>query len=198
MIHDLLKTKRVILASASPRRKELFRMLGIKAIQKPSNIDENTHYTSPVKIVTVHAINKARHIAADYDPQCIVVAADTIVYHDKTVLGKPEDENQARRFLRRLSGETHSVYTGIAISYCTKVISAYERTNVTFNHISEQDISSYIATDEPFDKAGAYGIQGYGGQFVKKINGCYFNVMGFPIALFYQLLQEVLGNETVS
>lgn len=193
MIHDLLKTKRVILASASPRRKEIFRLLGIKAIQAPSNIDENTHYTSPAKIVTVHAINKAKHTASDYDPRCIVVAADTIVYHDKTVLGKPETDEQARVFLRRLSGETHCVYTGIAISFCTKVISAYEKTNVTFEHVSEKDISSYIATGEPFDKAGAYGIQGYGGQFVKKINGCYFNVMGFPIAIFYQLLKEVLG-----
>jgi septum formation protein len=120
------------------------------------------------------------------------VDADTIVVAGKHILGKPADSDQAREFLRILSGKRHRVITGLTLfnGETGKTLTGEEETAVTFNKLSDEEINQYIATGEPFDKAGAYGIQGYAAQFVRKISGCYFNVVGFPIALFYGMLKE--------
>jgi len=191
MIHTLLKGKKVILASASPRRKVLFKLIGIKAVQMPAHINESIIYKNPRKLVISHAIQKAKKIEKKVDCDCVIVAADTIVYLDKKILGKPANIDQMREFLIELSGNYHYVFTGIAIAYKNRIYSDYEKTRVEFDNLSSSEIEDYIKTREPFDKAGAYGIQGYGSQFIKKISGCYFNVMGFPISMFYQMLKEI-------
>ena len=191
MLHTLLNGRKLVLASASPRRKAIFDMLGLRYIVHPAHVDETIHTHVPSKLVLAHATAKANAVAHAMDTDCIVVGADTIVYEGKEVLGKPNDETEAAALLRRLSGNTHVVYTGVCVQRGPFVVTGYERTQVTFKPLSEQEIADYIATREPMDKAGAYGIQGYGSQFVTKLNGCYFNVMGFPVQLFYRLVEQM-------
>ena len=192
MIHDLLRGKKIVLASASPRRVEIFKLVGIKAIQMPAHLEEETIYDNPIKLVKYHAKNKAMAIKKQFENDHIIIGADTIVYHDNKILEKPVDIYQAADFLSRLSNSSHYVYTGVAIAYRNQVITDYEKTRVQFECLSASEIEEYIKTKEPMDKAGAYGIQGYGSQFIKKISGCYFNVMGFPVSCFYKLLREIL------
>ena len=192
MIHNLLKDKQVILASASPRRKEIFKLIGVKALQIPAHIEEDNIFNNPIKLVKFHAENKAKEIRKKVDNDYLIVAADTIVYLNNKVLFKPRNIHQATDFLTLLSGTNHYVYTGIAIAYKNNLILDYEKTRVEFNPLSAREIEEYIKTKEPMDKAGAYGIQGYGSQFIKRISGCYFNVMGFPITLFYNMLKRII------
>jgi len=194
MVHTLLKGKKVVLASASPRRVKIFKMLGINALKMPSHVDENNDWKNPGKFVIQAAKLKAQSIARVMDQDCIIVAADTIVFLGDTILGKPNDKDDAARYLQLLSGNTHTVYTGICLISGPgqhRIVSDYEKTKVTFKKLSNKEIEDYIETGEPMDKAGAYGIQGYGSQFVEKISGCYFNVMGFPVPLFYKLLEKL-------
>ncbi len=192
MIHNLLKDKKVILASASPRRKKIFELLSVKALQMPANIKEEQSYKNPRKLVLHHAKNKVRHIRSQVDNDYLIIGADTIVYHKKDILEKPRDRYQAAEYLTLLSSSHHYVYSGIAIAYKNQIVSDYEKTKVFFNEICPEDIAEYVNTQEPMDKAGAYGIQGFGSQFIQKISGCYFNVMGFPISKFYILLLNML------
>ena len=192
MIHNLLKDKEIILASASPRRKEIFKMIGVSALQMPAHIKEETFSNNPRKLVTTHARNKALAIRKIVDNDYLIVGSDTIVFQKSEILEKPESKHQAAEFLTRLSGTFHYVYSGVAISYKNQIYSDYEKTKVFFRILSAYEIEEYINTNEPMDKAGAYGIQGMGSQFVKKISGCYFNVMGFPVYRFYKLLEEIL------
>ena len=192
MIHNLLKDKQVILASASPRRKEIFKLIGVKALQMPAHIDEDIVYDNPIKLVKFHAENKAKEIRKKVDNDYLIVAADTIVYLNNKVLFKPRNIHQAADFLTLLSGTSHYVYTSVAIAYKNNLISDYEKTRVEFNPLSAREIEEYIKTKEPMDKAGAYGIQGYGSQFIRRVSGCYFNVMGFPVTLFYNMLKRIL------
>ncbi len=189
MIHSLLNRKKIVLASASPRRKEIFQFFGIKALQYPSDIEEPVLDIPPYKLVQELALMKANHIAGKVDSGCMIVAADTIVFHENEVLNKPVDIEQATDFLTRLSGTSHSVYTGIAIKLGSYTKTDYAKSLVSFKELDMHEIEEYIKTNEPMDKAGAYGIQGYGSQFIKKISGCYFNVMGFPISTFYDNLK---------
>ncbi len=191
MIHALLKNKKIILASASPRRKDIFSLLGLKAVQVSPDVDEKMFTSNPRELIRVHAENKAKVVASQFDHNCVVIAADTIVFHEKHILGKPRDESEAAEFLQKLSGSYHHVYTGIAIAFDGQIISDFAKTRVEFNTLSPDEITNYIATDEPMDKAGAYGIQGFGSQFIKKISGCYFNVMGFPVSLFYDMMKKL-------
>jgi len=193
MIHTLLKGKKVILASESPRRKKIFKMIGINALQVPSFLDEPSIDLPPHKYVMWQAKRKAEAISKRMDTECIIVAADTIVYQDKQILEKPKDIYQAADYLSRLAGNTHLVYTGVCVIYKNKVLCKYEKTLVEFRPLSIYEIEEYINTSEPMDKAGAYGIQGFGSQFISKITGCYFNVMGFPISLFYTMIQEIMA-----
>ncbi|OPX28396.1 MAG: septum formation protein Maf [Candidatus Cloacimonas sp. 4484_143] len=195
MIHNLLKDKEIILASASPRRMEIFKLVGLTAIQMPSHIEEDMIYDNPIKLVKYHAKNKALAIKKQFENDHIVVGADTIVYHDNVILEKPVDIYQAADFLSRLSNSVHYVYTGIAIAYKNQIISDYAKSRVEFSPLSALEIEEYIKTREPLDKAGAYGIQGYGSQFIKKINGCYFNVMGFPVSLFYKMVKSIVSKD---
>lgn len=190
MLDRLLKDYKVILASASPRRKQLFEMLGIAFEVKVSDASEPFTTEDVPKQATQNALNKAAAIALEH-PDCLVVGADTIVVLDGKLLGKPDDVREAYSHLKRLQGREHQVITGICLHYIGKAITAYEISDVVFAPMADEEIYDYIATDEPMDKAGAYGIQGFGSQFIKKINGCYFNVMGFPIRKFYETLLDM-------
>jgi septum formation protein len=192
MLHELLINKQVVLASASPRRKTIFEMLKINALVFPADVEENSECESPYKLVQDHARCKVEFVAKKMPVDTIVVGADTIVYLENEVLGKPENKFAAYEYLSRLAGNKHNVYTGIAVSYKNTIKTSYARSLVEFYPMTRAEIETYVKTKEPLDKAGAYGIQGYGSQFIKKITGCYFNVMGFPVSTFYKLVQEVI------
>ncbi|MEG2295276.1 MAG: Maf family protein [Oscillospiraceae bacterium] len=172
---------KLILASTSPRRKELLEIITSNFLVVPSNVDETINTDcSPTQIVMSLALEKAKQVALEYPHDCII-GADTIVVLDNNIICKPKDEQDAKEILRSLSGNTHQVFTGVAIYSmdCQDVF--YEETQVTFRELSDLEIDYYIQTKEPMDKAGAYGIQGKGALFVSKITGDYYNVMGLPI-----------------
>ncbi|MCB5246048.1 MAG: Maf family protein [Candidatus Cloacimonadaceae bacterium] len=198
MIHNLLINKKVVLASSSPRRLELFRMIGLQPLVIPAQINEPINGDKPYLQAMNNAKNKASIIAAQMDSETIVVGADTIVVLNNKILGKPKNTFQAKEYLTLLSGKTHKVYTGVCICWKTLQCTRYERSLVEFAPLTEADIDAYVATGEPMDKAGAYGIQGYGSQFIKRIVGCYFNVMGFPIHLFYCMLSSMFESYTLN
>ena len=195
MIHELLHYKKVILASLSPRRKERFSLLGISFTAIPAELEETINNEAPQTQAMQNALRKAQIVKDKVNKDALVVSADTLVALDNHILGKPANAEEAGKYLRLLSGRSHSVYTGICIYYNDLAEINYEQTFVTFAELSEAEINSYIATGEPLDKAGAYGIQGFGAQFITKVEGCYFNVMGFPIRLFYNMLKTILGKE---
>jgi septum formation protein len=176
----------LILASASPRRKQLLEMLGIAAEVRPSHIEE-VHATgeTPLAYVERLARDKARSVPGD-----LVLGADTTVLLDDTLLEKPADPADALRMLRRLQGRTHEVITSVALVARGTLYQATDITRVTFRPASDTLLEAYIATGEPMDKAGAYGIQGYGAALVERIEGDFFGVMGLPLRLVLQLLEE--------
>lgn len=188
----------IILASASPRRTKLLKQAGFTFTVIPSSIEEQRTETSPDKLAEDLAFQKAedvyQSVKQDYTGKdFMVIGADTIVYYDGEVLGKPADEQEAFDMLKMLSDRTHQVYTGLAIILKKadekQIYLMHERTDVTFYPISDHELKDYIATGDPLDKAGAYGIQGPFAVHVKKINGDYNNVVGLPIARLYQSLQ---------
>jgi septum formation protein len=182
---------RVVLASGSPRRRELLKLVGIDHEVRPSNIDETMH---PGETPRAHAERLAREKAtavADADARTITIAADTIVVVDGEVLGKPADAQVAARMLRMLSGRDHTVLTAVAVSRAGELRSSVEEVGVRFRHLDEGEIETYIATGEPMDKAGAYGIQGFGATIVERVEGDYFAVMGLPLVRLVTLLEEV-------
>lgn len=185
----------LILASGSPRRRELLEGLGLEFTVRPADVDETPHPgEDPVAYVERLAREKAEWKAA---PTELILAADTTVFLGNEILGKPEDAIDAHRMLKALSGRTHEVATGVALhrpSSATtpaQTLSTVERTTVTFAHLTDEEITWYIATQEPMDKAGAYAIQGLGGLFVPRIEGSYSNVVGLPVSVVYGLLGEV-------
>lgn len=182
---------KIVLASSSPRRIELLRNLNLQFDVVPSNFEENINLSNPVELVKNFAYNKALDVESRVQKDSLIIAADTIVYKDGEVLGKPKDEIDAYRMLKLLSGQKHEVYTGLSLIYNGKVINDYECTYVYFKNLSDEEIKYYINTKEPFDKAGAYAIQGYGSIFVEKIEGCYFNVVGLPISKLYDNIKRM-------
>ncbi len=198
MIHKLLIDKKIVLASASPRRETLFKMLGLTPLIIPARVDEPITREKPYLQVMHHAQNKARTIAAMLDGETLVIGADTIVVLENEILGKPANPRQAVEYLSRLSARKHKVYTGVSICWRKVCETRYERSLVEFAPMSEAEIQAYVKTGEPLDKAGAYGIQGYGSQFIRRIQGCYFNVMGFPIHLFYNMINELFKGDTLT
>ena len=179
---------RVILASQSPRRQQLLSLIGITHEVKPADIDERY---LPGEKPRAHAERLAREKAAAItDADAVVIAADTIVVVDGAVLGKPRDEREAAQMLKRLSGRTHTVMTAVAVSWNGRVESDVEEVDVTFHPLTDDDIAAYIATREPMDKAGAYGIQGYGATIVSRVDGDYFAVMGLPLQRLVRLLER--------
>jgi len=182
---------RVILASASPRRRELLTLIGIRHEVRPADIDESL---LAGEMPAGHAERLARakaHTIAGREPDAVVIAADTIVVVDGDVLGKPADKAVAHAMLRRLSGRTHTVLTAIAVARASRTESAVESVDVTFRALTDDEINAYIATGEPMDKAGAYGIQGYGATIVERVDGDYFSVMGLGLRRLIELLDRV-------
>jgi septum formation protein len=180
----------LILASASPRRHELLLAAGIPHLVRASSIvEERLPGESSVTFVQRMAEEKARAVACR--PGDIVLGADTIVCLGDEVFGKPIDEEDASRMLRRLSGREHSVYTGICILREGRLAADIARTGVQFAELSEQEIQEYVRTGEPGDKAGAYAIQGLASKFVTSIAGCYHNVVGLPVSLVYLHLKAL-------
>jgi septum formation protein len=178
-----------VLASASPRRAELLRAAGIEVEVLPAHIDETARKGEPADAyVRRIADAKARAVAARV-PDGIILAADTTVVVDEIMLGKPEDDADAKRMLRMLSGRSHDVLTAVSVTRAGTVLTDIERTAVEFAPMTEFEIEWYVDTAEPRDKAGAYAIQGYASRFVTRIDGSYSNVVGLPIALVYKILK---------
>ena len=189
-MQSIENSKILILASQSPRRKYLLKQAGLQFKVIPSQVDESTvPMTSPESYVKILAEQKARDIARQY-PDNYVIGADTIVLMDGTILGKPRSRDEARQMLARLSGKTHQVLTGFAVCCATKSYSYSDtiKTDVRFKNLAPEEIEWYIHTPEPFDKAGAYAIQGLGTILVKSINGSYTNVVGLPVCEVIELL----------
>ena len=179
---------RVVLASASPRRRELLALVGIEHDVRPTNIDESY---LPGETPREHAERLAREKAGALEiPDAVTIGSDTIVVVDGDVLGKPRDRDHAHAMLRRLSGRSHVVMTGVAVRWQGQIISGLEEVGVTFRMLTDDDIERYVATGEPMDKAGAYGIQGYGATIVERVDGDYFAVMGLALNLLVRLLRE--------
>ena len=187
--------KKLILASSSPRRAEVLRNAGIEFEVRPAAIDETRRpdeaagdYVQRLALekarATIHSETGAKDI--------IVVGADTVVVNRGEILLKPESPEDARRMLRQLSDDVHEVHTGLAVIRMPQEIERVieEVTSVHFAKLSDAEIEAYIATGEPFDKAGAYGIQSLGGRYVTRVEGCYFNVMGMPLARLWAILKE--------
>jgi len=182
---------RVVLASASPRRRDLLNLIGIAHEVRPANIDETVRpRESPRRYAERLAREKASAIASR-DPDLITIGADTVVVIDRKVLGKPADASDAARMLRMLSGREHTVITAVAVSRGRKLRSAIEEVRVKFRRLRDDEIDEYIAMGEPMDKAGAYGIQGYGATIVERIEGDYFAVMGLPLVRLVGLMRDV-------
>ncbi len=184
--------KKIILASKSPRRKELLKLLNVPFSVEVSHTDE--YYDEnlpPHEIVEYLSLHKAKKIAIA-NPQNIVIGADTIVAINNHILEKPKSSSDAFQMLKLLSNQTHQVITGITIIYNNQIESFNSFTEVTFYELSDQEILDYINTKEPFDKAGGYGIQGYAAKFVKQLIGDYFTVVGLPVGELYQRLKKYL------
>jgi septum formation protein len=182
---------KVVLASASPRRRDLLNLIGIDHEVRPANIDETMR---PREVPRRHAERLAREkasVIAKRDPDVITIGADTVVVINRKVLGKPADEADAARMLKMLSGREHTVITAVAVARGRKLRSAIEEVRVKFRRLRDDEIAAYIATGEPMDKAGAYGIQGFGATIVERVEGDYFAVMGLPLVRLVGLLRDV-------
>ena len=181
----------IILASASPRRRDLLTLVGIPHQVMPADVNEDVHVGErPDAYVERLAREKAAVIAGRH-AGAAVIAADTTVVLDGAILGKPAAPDEAAAMLRLLSGQTHTVLTGMAVAFDGRVASAVETVEVTFRDLSDEEVAAYVATGEPMDKAGAYGIQGYGATIVERIHGDYFSVMGLGLRRLVALMAEV-------
>ncbi|MFZ3218027.1 MAG: Maf family protein [Candidatus Acidiferrales bacterium] len=193
---------KLILASTSPRRAEVLRNAGFVFEVRPAPVDETRLPQEPAAEYVRRVARAKAHAAAEQaraaGERAIVIAADTTVLAEGQILGKPEDAADARRMLRLFSGKTHEVLTALAvINISTNEEALYvEKTRVEFLKMGEEEIESYIQTGEPFDKAGAYGIQGIAGRFATRIEGCYFNVLGLPLSRLWTTLQTLGWKET--
>ncbi|MBR4393920.1 MAG: septum formation inhibitor Maf [Oscillospiraceae bacterium] len=183
--------KQLILASASPRRKQLLEMMGLAFRVVPAAGEEHPCADeAPDAIVKALALAKGREVAAHVPQDTIVLAADTIVWLDGQLLGKPKTEEEAVHMLRCLSGKTHEVYTGVALISEGEELAEAERTEVTFRDLTEEEIWRYVASGEPMDKAGAYGAQGRAAALISRIDGDFFNVVGLPLCMLGQMLAK--------
>lgn len=187
--------RRIILASASPRRKELLEKAGVSFEIRPSMDEERVTSVLPEEIVKELSYHKAWSVAGEIEEGTIIIGADTIVSYKGCILGKPADEEDAAETLMKLQGNTHQVYTGVTVLLCDhgewRPFTFAEKTDVTFYPVSEEEIRTYVKSGEPLDKAGSYGIQGTFGIYVKGICGDYSNVVGLPVArLLYEMKQQ--------
>ncbi len=188
----------IYLASSSPRRKELLTQVGIDFTVISPQCDESADIELPDELV--EELSRRKSLAGlemikkipDVPTDSIVIGADTVVAYDGIILGKPKDDINAFNMLKMLSGNTHEVYTGVTLTYLDgrAPVTFSERTEVTFYELTDKEIEDYISTTEPMDKAGSYGIQGYGATLVEKIHGDYFNIVGLPIARLARMLRK--------
>ena len=184
-----LKNAQWVLASGSPRRRELLKLLGSRFEAIPSQVNEVAKAgESPQDLVRRLAREKAEAIHR-IRPEAIIISADTVVVCEKEILGKPGSLAEARLMLNKLNGRTHQVITGVCVLKGSIPDVRVSSTDVTFSSLSEEEIDAYVQTGEPLDKAGAYAIQGLAARFIERIDGCYFNVVGFPVSLLYQMLK---------
>ena len=182
---------KIVLASQSPRRRELLVKMGLEFITKSPEIDEDAIGGLPApELVKALSRAKALHVARDEAPDAIVIGSDTVVVLDGDILGKPASPQQAKKMLSALSGRSHEVYTGVTVCQGDRVVSRAEVTQVTFRRLDPEEIARYVRTGEPMDKAGAYGIQGYGALLVEGIRGDYSNVVGLPVCCLGRMLLD--------
>jgi len=188
----------IILASRSPRRASLLRQMNIKFKVMSKKVSEDSDKRdNPESFVKEISLRKAKAVA-DEVSSGLIIAADTIVYLEGEILGKPDTPKQAREMLSKLSGNTHEVYTGFTLlSKERGLYQDVEKTRVTFRELEDWEIDAYIETGNPMDKAGSYGIQDQSGFFVERIEGCFFNVVGFPITKFYKGLKQMVDRELI-
>lgn len=185
----------IYLASKSPRRRKLLKQLNLKFKSFNVELDEVIYKNEKPSKAVIRLSREKLKLAKEIVKQGIIITADTIVVLDNKIIGKPVDKKDAYRILKTLSGKTHVVYTGYSIyNYINnKGVSEFEKTKVTFRELTDQEILEYIDGGSPMDKAGAYGIQDdFGAVFIKKINGCYYNVVGLPLAKLYHAILKVL------
>lgn len=189
-----IKDRRLVLASASPRRSELLRQIGLEPEIVPSQVEEKVTSKEPDQVVMELSRQKAEEVAErlGVDAQTIVIGSDTVVSSDGEILGKPADKEEAFSMIRRLSGRKHQVYTGVTLCCGTHRRSFVEKTEVEVYPMAEEEIAAYIASGDSMDKAGAYGIQGQFAAYIKGICGSYTNVMGLPVGRLYQELKALL------
>lgn len=189
---------KLILASASPRRREILTTLGVDFTVRTADADETCDVSEPgarVEAISVrkcHAVRDLLALEGNLDADTVILASDTLVTLDGLFLGKPRDEEDARRMMGLLSGRTHTVASGLAIWKDGRTVTAHELTGVTFAPMSEDEIEAYIRTGESFGKAGAYAIQGYAARFITGIDGDYFNVVGLPVHRLYATMRDEL------
>ncbi|HWZ60794.1 MAG TPA: Maf family protein [Gemmatimonadaceae bacterium] len=182
---------RVVLASQSPRRRDLLNLIGIAHTVRPADIDESVlPGERPLDCVERLARTKARRVAAD-ERGAVVIGSDTVVVIDDRILNKPIDQHDARAMLQRLAGREHVVHTAVCVMYDSAEVAGVETVAVHFRPLSDAEIDAYIATGEPMDKAGAYGIQGYGATIVERVSGDFFAVMGLPLVRLTRLFAAV-------
>ena len=181
----------IVLASASPRRRELLDLVGIPHAVDPADIDESIH-DNELPAAHVERLARAKAVkVAERHSGALVIAADTIVLLDGHIMGKPRTRAEAIAMLSDLAGVTHTVVTGMACAFNGKLESSVDHVSVTFRDLSEEEILEYVATGEPMDKAGSYGIQGYGATIVRRIDGDYFAVMGMSLVRLVELMQRL-------
>lgn len=190
---------RLVLASASPRRRELLAQIGLMPEIIPSTIEEKITVSEPEEVVLELSRQKAMDVASGREPETLVIGADTVVAAGGRILGKPVDHEQAKEMISLLAGGTHQVYTGVTLVYCGKageqIKSFVEKTDVYVYPMTEKEILEYANSEEPLDKAGAYGIQGKFAAFIKGIDGDYNNVVGLPVGRVYQEIKKLLEEE---
>lgn len=182
---------KIVLASQSPRRKELLGRMGLEFVTQASKIDESAFDGLEAReLVATLSREKAQWIARQLDGETLVIGADTVVVRDGAALGKPKDAEDAVAMLLSLSGRDHQVCTGVTVCRGDRVLTQVEETQVTFRDLTEMEVRQYVSTGEPMDKAGAYGIQGLGGLLVEGIRGDYSNVVGLPVCRLGQMLKD--------
>ncbi|KKR21095.1 MAG: Septum formation protein Maf [Parcubacteria group bacterium GW2011_GWE2_39_37] len=184
--------RKIILASGSPRRKQLLEQIGLQFEVRPSEYEEDMSLmTDPFALVKFLALKKAEDVARHYE-DAIIIAADTFVIYDGKFLGKPKDKEEAKKMLETLSGQFNTIVTGFAVIDCKtgQVINEFDQAKVKMIELTGQEIDQYIATGQPLDKAGAYGVQGMGALIIERVEGDYNNILGLPLARLYSVLKE--------
>lgn len=184
---------KIILASASPRRRELLAQIGLDFQVLVSEVEEKVNTDIPYLVVEQLSAQKAEAVAQKLEKEepALVIGADTIVVCDGQILGKPRDKEEAVQMLRKLNGRSHQVYTGVTLIFRDKTKTFYEATEVEFYSMTEEEIGAYVETLDPLDKAGAYGIQGFCARYIKGITGDYNNVVGLPVGRLYQEMKRL-------